>query len=66
MLAHAVKISLKKQLVTLTGEASNVKAGVTLGVVRKGRKPMILINKNSAQTQGAKFAPVLLRFAKLY
>jgi hypothetical protein len=58
-------LAVNKKLVLLTGEGSYVRQGVSVGVVKKGRKPHILINLKAASAQGANFDARLLRLAEV-
>jgi len=58
-------LAKEKQVLMLTGESAQVRAGVALGVVQRDNKPKILVHLESATAEGAKFDVRLLKLAEV-
>jgi hypothetical protein len=52
-----------RRMLTLSGDASYVAAGLAVGIAIAGNRPQIVINLTAAREQGADFSAQLLRLA---
>ena len=56
----------KHKTISISGNESMIKKGLTLGVGVVGGKPKVLLNKTSSKNEGVKWNPAILKLAKVY
>ncbi len=59
-------VSRARGLLTLTGVADYVEAGLAVGVGLRGDRPEILVNVAASRAEGADFSAQLLRLARIW
>ena len=55
----------KLRILSFVADAAAVKAGVTVGIIKRGSSAGLLINRTAARAEGASFDPALLQLAEL-
>lgn len=60
-----LNLARAKKLLTLTGEATHVRAGAAIGVVERDQKPKILVNIKEVSAQGGTLDAQVLRVVEI-
>jgi hypothetical protein len=61
--ASIVALARKLDIMTFTGREEDVRAGISIGVVSRGSRPVIMVNTTALKEEGVDLDSGLIRFA---
>lgn len=64
-LAELSKVAQRQHLLSLTGVESYVRSGLSVGIIRRGSRPALLVNLAQSRAEGADLETPLLRIAEV-
>jgi len=59
------KVTRRRHVLTFSGSRAAVESGLSIGLLRKGEKPLLMVNLQAARAEGAELDSAFLRLAEV-